>query len=166
MARVFSRGLELQFRAVRRVSPADPRGAAFLIGVGRDDDSLWLGVRLADGRTATNVGGTPPAMTLDADAVSLARSGGNGGRSSALLCYLVSPQPPPGPVTVVLAWPALGIGEATMELPGQALAQAAERIAVLWPEQDDNEGWRAPRRPPTPPPGGWFEQNPPAEPIG
>ncbi len=160
-ARMFSTGLQLQFRVVTRKSPEDARGAMSLMGMSRDrDDRLWLGVKLADGRKATTIGGGPPAAGLDAAAFSLARVDGHGSKLSASVSFFLTPLPPPGPVTVVLAWPAFGIAESTVVLTGDAIVAAAERVVILWPEQEEEDGW-ARRRPPTPPPGGWFEQNPP-----
>lgn len=81
-------------------------------------------------------------------------------RESALLSYFLTPAPPPGPVTLILAWPTFGIEESTLVIPADELAVAATRTVTLWPEQPEDERANPPR-PPRPPVGGWFEQNPP-----
>lgn len=170
--RVFSTGVQFQFRVVVRQQAARYRywtgqpdqapTAPSMLGMGHDgDDALWVGVKLADGRKATNAGGRPPGVELREGDVTLARIGGQISGGSALLTYFLTPTAPPGPVTLILAWPAFDIRESTLVIPGDELAAAAIRRVTLWPEQPE-DGRIKPTRPPRPPLGGWFEQNPPA----
>jgi len=165
LTRVFSTGVQFQFRVVVRQQPARQLGQAPtappMLGMGHTgDDALWVGVKLADGRKATNAGGRPPGVELREDDVTLARIGGQIGGNSALLTYFLTPTPPPGPVTLILAWPTFDIEESTLVIPGNELAAAAGRRVTLWPEQPEDERIK-PTRPARPPLGGWFEQNPP-----
>jgi len=165
LTRVFSTGVQFQFRVVVRQQPARQPGPAPtappMLGMGHTgDDALWVGVKLADGRKATNAGGRPPSVELREDDVTLARIGGQIGGNSALLTYFLTPTPPPGPVTLILAWPTFDIEESTLVIPGNELAAAAGRKVTLWPEQPEDERIK-PTRPARPPLGGWFEQNPP-----
>jgi len=165
--RVFSTGVQFQFRVLVRQQTARQPGQAptapSMLGMGRTggDDALWVGVKLADGRKATNAGGRPPSVELPEDAVTLSRTGGQSSGNSASLSYFLTPAPPPGPVTLILAWPAFDIEESTLVIPADELAAAATRRVTLWPEQPEDERFNPPR-PPRPPMGGWFEQNPPA----
>ena len=168
VTRVFSTGVQFQFGVVvRQQSPRQPGQRPTLppiLGLGRSgDDALWVGVELADGRKATNAGGQPPSVDLPPDAVTLTRTKGTSDGNAAALTYFLSPAPPPGALTVVLAWPVFGVGESKMVIPGDELAAAATRIVTLWPEQPEDERFNA-VRPPQPPSGGWFEQNPSANP--
>lgn len=164
--RVFSTGVQFQFRVLVRKQTAQQPGQAPtvppMLGMGRaGDDALWVGVKLADGRKATNAGGRPPSVELPEDAVTLFRTGGQSSGNSALLSYFLTPAPPPGSVTLVLAWPTFDIEESALVIPADELAAAATRRVTLWPEQPEDERFNPPR-PPRPPMGGWFEQNPPA----
>lgn len=159
LVRVFSTGVQFQFRVVVR-QHRRPGDGPSMLGLGHSgDDALWVGVKLADGRKATNAGGRPPDVALAEDALSLARTGGSGSGRSASLTYYLAPLPPPGPLSVVVAWPAFGIDEATLEITADQLAAAATRMVPLWPADEDDERL-APRRAPQPPPGSWFDEKP------
>jgi hypothetical protein len=47
--------------------------------------------------------------------------------------FWVMPLPPPGPVGVVLAWPARDVAEIRAELDGAAVVDAAAQAETLWP---------------------------------
>jgi hypothetical protein len=68
--------------------------------------------------------------------------------------YWLTPVPPPGPLTVVLACAGLGIEETSVQLDGDALVQAAARAEVLWPRAREDEPDLAEE--PLLPDGGWF----------
>ncbi|MBM9465999.1 hypothetical protein [Nakamurella leprariae] len=156
--RVYSVGVRFDLQTVVRDPGTDP-WSLHRRGPGRDpDDHLWIGVKLPDGRTATNAGFRFPE-DADDDTPVLTRLGGSGDGTTMSLSYLLTPMPPPGPIELVLAWPAGDIAERWITLDGQALADAAARLVVLWPPQPD-PSFPGPPRAPTPPPG-WFERNPP-----
>jgi hypothetical protein len=95
---------------------------------------LRLGVQFADGGVATNLGrdlGYPgddePAGPM------LMHGGGGGGDRRYDMRYWIWPLPPPGPVTFVCEWPALGIAESRAEVDGRAILDAAARSVAPWP---------------------------------
>jgi hypothetical protein len=123
------------------------------------EDRLLLGVEYADGRTASNIAGVDwfARDELSDDQLVLAPGGGGGGGLSYDQRFWLSPLPPPGPVTLVCAWPALGLAEAAAEVEGQTLLDAAARALVLWPPSTRS---LEPEAAPEPPnvPKGWFSR--------
>ena len=120
-----------------------------MVGERRDTlppELLRVGVRFADGRTATNVSGHdspaggPVMWSL--------RGGGRGGAggSSFHQGYWISPLPPPGPVEIVCEWPAVGIPLARHTLDAQRIRDAAGRARAMFPVGDhvlrDGREWR------------------------
>jgi hypothetical protein len=95
-----------------------------------------LGVRFADGGTATNLGNWPP-FGDEPTAPMLSTEGGGGGGRRYDMTYWVWPLPPPGPVTFVCEWPAGGIAESRVEIDGQLILDAAGRAVELWPEAEE-----------------------------
>lgn len=165
--RVFSTGVQLQFSMVTRDQGRQESAGGrapwdeALLGMSHlGDDALWVGVELADGRTAT-AGGRPPGLDVPADVVTLARTGGRSTDKTASLEYVLAPSLPPGPLRMVVAWPAFGIRESTIVIAGEEMAAAAARTVTLWPAELEDERFKPPR-PPQPPTGGWFERNPPS----
>jgi hypothetical protein len=126
------------------------------------EDRLLLGLEYPDGHRASTLQDMrmlgPSAVAEGQDLV-LAQQHGGGGEQSVDQTYWVSPLPPEGPVTFVLAWPAFGMPESRVLLDGAAIRTAADRSQVLWPPQPAME----PPEPPSPPrpSSGWF-----AEPSG
>ena len=51
------------------------------------------------------------------------------------------PLPPPGPLTFVVEWPALGIAETRAETDATAVVEAAASAAPLWPEESPSGNW-------------------------
>jgi hypothetical protein len=90
-----------------------------------------FGVAYPDGRKATNIG-HPPFGEEPVGPVLMQRGGGGGGRSWSF-GYWLWPLPPPGPLRVVIEWPALGVPQTDLELDGAVLAAAAADVDVLWP---------------------------------
>jgi hypothetical protein len=125
------------------------------------EDRLLLGIEYADGRRASTLTDLPmrgSAAMTDTDALVLVQQGGGGGENSVDQSYWVTPLPPEGPVTVVLAWPGFGMSESRTTLDGAAIRAAASRSQVLWPPQPAVE---VPEPPPTPrPSSGWFAEPP------
>lgn len=123
------------------------------------EDRLLLGVEYADGRTVSNVNGDDWFATgeLPEDRLVLRPGGGGGGGLSYDQRFWLSPLPPPGPVTIVSAWPALGLEEDSTHCDGQMLLDAAARALVLWPPSAQSFEPELPPEPP-PVPRGWFSR--------
>jgi hypothetical protein len=123
------------------------------------EDRLLLGVEYADGRTVSNIAGDDwfAMDELPDDQLVLTPGGGGGGGLSYDQRFWLSPLPPPGPVTLVCAWPALDLAETSAEVQGQALLDAATRALVLWPPSIHSV---EPEPAPDPPsvPKGWFSR--------
>ena len=120
-------------------------------------DQLLLGVEYPDGRTASTVGGGPhfPAPIEDDRPVLMRTGGGGGGRSYALTVWL-TPLPLDGDLTVIVAWPAQGIGETRTVIPAETIAAGRAASVELWPWQPYAQQRPDPPPPPDLPAGGWF----------
>lgn len=162
VVRVFSTAVQLQFRVIARATSSEPRRAPLALSMGTGDDVLWVGVQLPDGRRATNAGVMLPGEDVEPDVPVLARTEAHGHATVASISYLLTPLPPPGPLTVVLAWLALGIQECTAVINGDDLAAAAASVVALWPLPAQEDSFRRHQTQPQPPPGSWFAVNPPA----
>ena len=163
----FPDGFELQISGTTSVAFEDLRregedsGADIfgrhwpMVGERRDvlpPQLLRVGVRFADGRTATSVGGhNRPLDGPVMDELSGGVSGSDGGQSSNRRTrlhqgYWISPLPPSGALNVLCEWPALAIPLAQLELDGETLFDAAERARDLFPDGDhvsrDGRRWR------------------------
>jgi hypothetical protein len=129
---------------------------------GRSATGFLLGVEFADGRTGSNVSGRIPFSArfgddLGSDEILLVPGGGGGGGRSFDTTIWLSPLPPPGPVTLISAWPRVGMQETETMLDGAALAEAGAQAEVLWPwepEPDPEDDDPDPSAPPELP--GWF----------
>lgn len=125
---------------------------------GAASQQLLLGVEYPDGRTASNVHGSWPHGPYEHDdppELVLHEGGGGGDQFSWSQSYWLAPVPPPGPVTLICAWPAMGLAETRHEVDGQLIAEASSRAQVLWP-------WQPPQMPQFEPPElpetGWFSR--------
>jgi hypothetical protein len=100
-----------------------------------------FGVEYPDGRKATNIG-HPPFDEEPTGPVLMQRGGGGGGRSWSF-GYWLWPLPPPGPLRVVVEWPALDVPQTDLEVDGAVLAAAVADVDVLWPGDDSSSsgGW-------------------------
>jgi hypothetical protein len=125
------------------------------------EERLLLGVEYPNGLRASTLQDMRmfgPAAAEGAQELVLVQQGGGGGEQSVDQTYWVSPLPPEGPVTFVLAWPAFGMPESRTVLDGAAIRAAADRSQQLWPPQPTRE---APAPPPPPrPSSGWFADPP------
>ena len=97
---------------------------------------MRVGVQFADGRIATNISGHdrpvggPVMWSLSGGA-----SGNRGvGESHFRQGYWISVLPPPGPVTVVCEWPALGIPVSRQQLDARVILDAADRARAMFPD--------------------------------
>jgi hypothetical protein len=150
---------------VRRLPPELAHGGLFnLVGshpvAGVDiplERRLLLGLEYADGRRASTLPGMPmpgPDTMEDGQSLVLMQHGGSGGSQGVDQTYWVSPLPPEGPLTFVLAWPGFGLPESRTVVDGGAIRAAADRSQLLWPPQPDMEPEELP--PPPRPSSGWF----------
>ena len=159
---VFPSGAKLQIRAVARWAPgmsdeewhhleARLHGRGPFGRGGMGDEFLRIGVRFADGRTATNLDvydrmrrrrdGEPFAPSLvDAG------GGGKGGHRNltARRPVWLWPLPPPEQIDLFIEWPAVGIPLTRATLDGSAIAAAAARAEPIWPDAEGRPPAHAP----------------------
>jgi hypothetical protein len=106
---------------------------------------LRFGVLFSDGSKATNTGGfhhdrEPPAGPI------MHPGGGGGGGASWHQTHWIWPLPPPGTLTFVCEWPAMGIPVTRVELDAQAILDAGSRAQVIFSDEhlpeppDENHG--------------------------
>jgi hypothetical protein len=124
------------------------------------ENRLLLGLEYPDGRRVSNLTdphSAGPGADVD-DHLVLVPQGGGGGDRNVEQAFWVASLPAGGPVTVVLAWAAMGLPESRTVIDGDAITAAAGRSQVLWPMQPVE----APLEPPPPPrpSAGWFAQPP------
>jgi hypothetical protein len=114
---------------------------------GLPDDLLRLGVLFADQRKATTLDRMHPLSDEDEPSGPLMmQRGGGGGAHRWEQGMWLWPLPPPGPLVVVVEWPAPGLVETCVERDAGLLVEAAARAVELWPDE----------RPDRPRTGGWF----------
>ena len=143
-ALVYSTGVELHFDALARgLKESDVHG--FFHGMhhhGAVEDLpasfLRIGVELADGSRASNLGGRMHRdFEEEPDGPVFHQhggggGGGGGGRYRSQPAYWLWPMPPPGPLRVSCEWPALEIPLSTAELDASALNAAASQSRSIW----------------------------------
>jgi hypothetical protein len=160
---VYSTGFRFSLAVRLRVPhPEAPGGLFALIGGHAHpgfppaaEDRLLFGIEYANGDRASNLDDFRTRGPGVAAPLTLTRQGGgSSGDLSANQTFWVSPLPPAGPVTFVLAWPAFGITESRTEVDGEAIRAAADRSTLLWPPQPPAEP--TPPPPPPRPATGWF----------
>lgn len=98
---------------------------------------LRFGLQFADGRKATSVGaghwgGQAEPTPL---APALIPMGGTGRDRSWELSYWLWPLPPPGPLALVVEWPAAGIPLSRTEIDASQVIEAAAEAEELWPAE-------------------------------
>ena len=105
------------------------------------DGLLRLGLELADGRRASNIGGLAQRRLMMTDAepkesVFVPRGGGGGqagnDRVSMRPGYWLWPLPPAGALKVSCEWPIVDIPLATIEINAQNIVDAAVQASLLW----------------------------------
>ena len=102
------------------------------------ENRLLVGIEYSDGRRASTLGDTwtfRPDAEMGSDQLVLVPQGGGGSELAVDQSFWVAPLPPPGPVTVVLAWPGFGIEETRTVVDGDSLREASARSQTLWPPQ-------------------------------
>jgi hypothetical protein len=142
----YSNGIELQVVMRRRLAPTEPdpmhlhMRARHVRSGELAPEVFRFGVEYPDGRKATNLGFPfPPRDEEPGGPVLMERGGGGGGRSWNF-GYWLWPLPPPGPLRVVVEWPAEGVPLTNVEIDGAALTAAAGDADVLWPDDDGPSG--------------------------
>jgi hypothetical protein len=166
----FSTGFRFNLAVrLRRAGPEHVRGGLYMLvssHVRPDvqipvEDRLLLGLEYSDGRRASTLQDMHRFhrdAAPDDEQLVLAQQGGGGGDLSVDQGYWVSPLPPEGPVTIVLAWPAFGMPESRTVVDSAAIRAAGERSQLLWPPQPVTEPPEPP--PPPAPSSGWFAEPP------
>jgi hypothetical protein len=106
---------------------------------------LRVGVRFADGRTATNIRGHD--RPVSGPIMWPLRGGARGGAGESYFHqgYWISPLPPSGPVTVACEWPAVGIPFVCHEIDAHLILDAAESARTIFPSGKvgrDGQEWR------------------------
>ena len=104
------------------------------------DELLRFGLAWPDGGRATNLDGwgrswpdaTEPTHGLESHS-------GGGSDHEYSMEYWAWPLPGPGPLGLVVEWPAFGIGEISIPIDGSLLIAAAERAQPVWPEDEGRE---------------------------
>lgn len=137
----YPNGFEFAVVAVVREAQDRPMWAGHFDEYEVPDTFLRLGVRYADGRSATNLDhrSRPPAIDAEHQRMLLTPSGGGGGFRRNDSAFWVWPLPPTGPVTIVCEWPAYGIAETSVELDSGPIVVASARAVQLWPENVDGD---------------------------
>jgi hypothetical protein len=122
--------------------------------------TLLVGVAYPDGRTASTVNSRrlPDSVTPE-DAPSLMDHGGGGGGRTFEMNYWLTPMPPPGDLTIIVAWPTRDIPESRTVISGDVIAQGASANVELWPWQPTESDEPPPPPKPVLPEGGWFAQH-------
>jgi hypothetical protein len=156
--RVYTTGVELDLVARTRGDRSRDMRHPGRGGFPGEPGQPLLGVEFADGRLTVARGfpqrprgGAGPALHLG--------SGSSFGPNSSSLRYYLTPLPPPGPLAVHFAWPALDLPENEVELDGGLIAAAAAEVVVLWPPEPPVPP--PPMDPPLPldlPEGSWFNR--------
>src|SRR5689334_13849844 len=119
--RAFSTGFRFTLAVrLRRARPDLAHGGLFMLvsshvrpGIAIPlADRLLLGLEYPDGQRASTLQDMRmlgPGAVPDGQQLVLVQQGGGGGEQSVNQTYWVSPLPPEGPMTFVLAWPAFGM---------------------------------------------------------
>lgn len=151
----YSCGLSFVLALRRRAGAPQADGGALheVVFGGRGGAGLMLGVEFADGRRASTRGW---AQEPDPDQPSLTGRGGGSDDTAADQGYWLTPLPPPGELSVVVACPDLGVQEVRVRLDADPFVAAAARAVELWPwEPPVDESGRV-HDAATLPAGSWF----------
>lgn len=132
-ADVFTAGLTLHLSCRSGSTAVDENGRPKLIATSRPTGTLLFGVEFSDGRSATNMTGALPEVG-DPEQPLLQRATAHGSSSVDDRAYYLTPLPPPGPMTVLVAAPLLDIPDHRHQIDTTAFRDAHSRTAVLWPE--------------------------------
>ncbi len=107
---------------------------------------LRVGVQFADGRVATNIVGHDRPVSGPIMWPLTGGARGCGPETHLYQGYWISPLPPAGPMSVVCAWPALGIPLVRHEIDARLILAAADRARTVFPSGNtavkDGHEWR------------------------
>jgi hypothetical protein len=168
-ADAYSNGFSISIAVRLRHNDATDELADMLFGHhrrGARSDPLLVGVSFADGRTATNVSAPRfPDLLREVEQpeqlILVQRGGGGGGREFGI-GFWITPLPPPGDLTVVVAWPSKGIPETHTTIPADLMTAGRARSIELWPwEPPGPRDEPAAAELPELPEGGWFAEHTP-----
>lgn len=147
----YSTGLAFTLVVVERAPSGaflgDPLESAFgHFGPGRrhaeelPPELLRFGVQFSDGRKATTLGQGGSVFMLrtagdeaEPEGPILSPRDGSADDSRWDLGFWLWPLPPPGPLALVVEWPARGIELTRHEVPAEPLLEASSRSEPLWP---------------------------------
>jgi hypothetical protein len=108
---------------------------------------LRFGVQFSDGRKATTLDSGGSVFTLlasdeeaEPEGPILSPRGGNADGDGWELGFWLWPLPPPGPLALVVEWPANGIELTRHEVPAEPLLEAGSRSEALWPATPPSVG--------------------------
>ncbi len=105
------------------------------------DGFLRLGLQLADGRRAANIGGLAQRRLMNPETepeepVFVQRGGGGGhagnDRVSMKPGYWLWPLPPAGALKISCEWPIVDVPLTTVEIDARTIADAASHASGLW----------------------------------
>lgn len=160
---VYSTGLSLSLSLRQASHGRDDRRLFQRIGPRTSlpaDEQLFVGVELADGRRVVLADPVSPREADEGpqDTLLMQRAGQPLGDTAFTMLLWLTPVPPPGPTTLVVRCPAVGLPETAVKWDGAPIAEAAASIVPLWPTPEPPA---APRTPPRPT-DGWFAASRPA----
>jgi hypothetical protein len=107
-----------------------PRGEP---GEALPDGLLRVGIQYSDGRACSNLAYFP-GDTAHGPRPMLMRAGSQGSYRRLESDFWLWPQPPAGPLTLLVMWPLYAIAETVVHIDGEAIADAVARSVQLWPE--------------------------------
>jgi hypothetical protein len=134
---VFTTGFRFTLAVrLRRPLPELAHGGGFRHGVEIPlERLLLLGIEYANGDRASTLR-DPHVGPGSSDRRLVLRQGSGGGSDRTVdHTFWVSPLPPGGPVTFVMAWPAFGVTESRTVVDSAPLRAAAGQALTLWPPQ-------------------------------
>ncbi|GAA3875484.1 hypothetical protein GCM10022243_45510 [Saccharothrix violaceirubra] len=121
--RCWREGVEFTLLAFRRRVPFSGNRLSI-------EATLRFGVGFADGRRATTV----DPWDLPDDRPALVPQGGGGSQFHQRKDYYLTPMPPAGPLTLVVAWPDGDIPETATVFDAAELRDASDRAVAIWPD--------------------------------
>jgi hypothetical protein len=158
-ADAYSTGMSIRIALRLRLLDASLHGFD-VPSYGPGGGTFLVGVAYPDGRTASTVSSHRfPDPSTPGDAPSLMDHGGGGGGRTFEMNYWLTPMPPPGDLTIIVAWPTRDIRESRTVIPGAVIAQGASANVELWPWQPPENDEPPPQPRPVLPEGGWFAQH-------